>query len=110
VNPNSLPLALHLTLRVYARGRGYALSSDWLCACLGCNRRQLQYARRELEREYPILSDQRGFWICDNPAEYSAVISHAIKNLRADKARIDDLETCLIHTWPEYQPTLWEVA
>ncbi len=106
----TLPLRLLHTLRAWAYGHDFARSTDWLCACLGCNRRQLQYARKELEREWPILSDQSGYWLSDNPAEYAAVIAVALKNLLADKSRVEDLEVCLMHTWPDYQPTLWEVA
>jgi hypothetical protein len=97
-------------LQAYAYGHDFAKSSEWFCVNLNCDRRQLQYARKLLEREHPILSDQTGFWLCDNPAEYASVIGQAIKLLKAEKDRIEDLEICLAHRWPTYQPTLWEVA
>lgn len=106
----TLSQRLYWTLRIYAHGKEYARSSEWLSACLGCTRRQLQYARKGLEHDYPILSDHDGYWISDDPHEYSAVISLATKNLRAERSRVDDLKFCLTKTWPDYQPTLWEVA
>lgn len=84
-------------------------STDVLCRLLNCTRRELQYARKSLEREYPILSDQRGMWLCDNPIEYHYVIAHEIKLLVAARERIDDLEICLHHTWPEFQPRLFQL-
>lgn len=84
-------------------------STDELRDLLKCTRRDLQYSRKRLEREFPILSDQRGMWICDDPIEYHYVIAHEIKLLEAAKSRIDDLESCLQHMWPEFQPRLFQL-
>lgn len=106
-----LPLAqrFRLLLRIYARGHDFAKGSDFFCAALGCDRRQLQYARKELERVYPVLSDNTGFWRCTDPLEYSPVISHELKNLTAARSRVDDLELCLHNYFPFYQPTLFQI-
>lgn len=96
------------TLRAFAYGHAYARSSDWLCTALNCTRRELQHSRRRLEREHPLLSANEGYWICDDPAQYSSVISTAIKNLVAERERIDDLKFCLWNTWP-CQPMLFEI-
>jgi hypothetical protein len=105
----SLSDRLHQVLRIYALGHEWAKSSDWLCVNLGCNRRQLQLARKELEREIPILSDNSGYWICLEPREYAAVIAHEGKLIRAEAERIEDLKKCLHHTWPTFQDRLFEV-
>lgn len=79
-----------------------------LCPALGCDRRVLQKAREELEEDYPVLSDQAGYWYCSDAAEYYAVLEHDQSELKAAARRKAKRRHCMRKNFPEYQPSLFE--
>lgn len=80
-----------------------------LCAYFHCDRRVLQKAREALEEDYPILSDQRGYWLAESPDEYAEVLRRDHRELKADARRYAKRKRCMQHTWPFYQESLFQI-
>lgn len=84
-------------------------STDVLCSLLNCTRRELQKAREALEEDYPVLSDQRGYWLAESPDEYAEVLRRDHRELKADARRYAKRKRCMRRTWPFYQESLFEI-
>lgn len=105
----SLDTRLLNILRAYAYGHLYARSTEWLCACLGCTRRELQKARERLEEEHEVLSDQEGYWFASGPEEYQPVLDHDRAELKADARRIAKRKRVMQRRWPFWQEQLFQI-
>lgn len=104
-------IACELDNRLLARlrSRSAKFPTDELCDYLGCSRRQLQKARERLEEDWPVLSDQFGYWFTTDPDEYQAVLARDQKELKADARRYAKRRRCMRRNWPSFQPTLFEI-
>ena len=102
-------IACELDNRLLTRLRsrpGEKFPTDELCDHLGCSRRQLQKARERLEEEWPVLSNQLGYWVASGPGEYFEVMHRDQAELRADARRYAKRRHCMKKTWPNFQPRL----